>query len=230
MENRKSVIKDDTAQIEFLKRWRKESHELGIKEPEEKPKIDSEESIKFLRKERELEKNASEIVGIEGFFTYLNDDDYLRFAFEYPKNWILDKKYAYAKEGISITITGPLKNRTQKVEIRVIITPSEKCEEPDILEKYVNYRITRYIYKDLKVLSKVKTDFSDRNLESIDILISYPFPVDSSRSLYGIIKKRALVAKNHCYFFELSYSADERDFDRYLEAYEHAKQTFKFLE
>ena len=224
--NQNHFLKDDTHQIEYLKQLKKEGQELGIQET----KSDSEESVKFLRRRNEQKERAKDIFGIFGYAAYQNYDP-LKFSFEYPKNWIKNKIKTYGGEGLTISIMGPLNEyKTQNAEMKIIITPSERCAEPNILEKYMKYRVIRNIYRDLKIISQIRTHFSNTNFEAIDSIISYSLPVDSSKSLYIKIIKRALIAKNNHRFYELSYLADHIEFDKYLEAYEHAKETFKIVE
>jgi len=226
MVNQNYSLKDDTHQIEYLKRLKKERQELGI----QVAKSDSEESVKYLRRNKEQKEKAKDILGIVGYTAYQNYDS-LKFSFEYPKNWIINKKKTYAGEGLTMSIMGPLNgDKNQNAEMKIIITPSERCAEPNILEKYIKYRVIRDIYRDLKIISQIKTNFGNTNFEAIDSIISYSLPVESSKSLYIKIIKRTLIAKNNHRFYELSYLVDHFEFDKYLEAYEHAKETFGFVE
>lgn len=176
---------------------------------------------------REKESQAKEIIGIEGYTTYRNEE--FGFSFEYPKNWGPPEKRTYGSE-INIIIYGPRKPKNPPTSLRIEIMPSkERGGEYKNLEEYAQYTISDESFKNTKIISDIKTIF--KNLEAREITISnqYNYPLRSVKQIPVTYVIKWIIVKNNNYFYKLKYGAIKEEHPKYIEAYEHAKKTFKFL-
>jgi hypothetical protein len=189
---------------------------------------------KVIDKVREKELS---IKGIQGYTKYINNK--YNFTFEYPSNWILDEYDEYDGNGMILNVIGPLnveKCLAVSLDMHfapfVFDLPTHGGGTVEIkfstLDEYVNFALKQIAW-EIKIHSDVRTTFAGYEARSILISFNKRLPIRSIEAKNISIKKELIIFKKEVHFCEFMYEADTRDFTKYKQAYEHAKETFQFI-
>jgi hypothetical protein len=174
------------------------------------------------------------IEGIEGYALYKNEE--FGFSFEYPKNWYFaglrrpaetDIKY---KGGITLLIRGPKGERVGS-SLRLWVIPSKKKGGFfKTLDEYVKHSITARAFSNSNLLSDKKVIFKGSKAREILLSNQLKVPPRAVKQVLSTSMKIWIIFEHDGYFYNLKYGAGEEEYLEYLEAYERAKETFKFFQ
>lgn len=174
-----------------------------------------------------------EIIGIKGYTTYKSQN--FGFSIEYPKNWIIREEYSLKSEvyhgGIGVNIRGPTESKSGigYTSLRLQIVPSkEKGGILNNLDEYINYTIENRGIGEVRVISDNITNLAGQNAREVTISYDTKRPLKSLNQTVVSSMVKWIVIKKDGYFYDLEFSTSEDDYPEYIEAYEHAKETFRF--
>jgi hypothetical protein len=171
------------------------------------------------------------IEGIEGYALYKNEE--FGFSFEYPKNWYFSGKAQRLKSdeykgGIALRIRGPVKEKKGS-SLRLWVIPSKKKGGVfKTLDEYAKRSISNETVGTTHLLSDKKVSFKDSNAREILLSNQVKLPPRSVKQVLKTIMCKWIIFEHDGYFYELTYTVGEEEYLEYLEAYERAKETFKF--
>lgn len=186
------------------------------------------------------EEDERRIVGIKGYEQYKNLE--FKFSFEYPKNWKL-KERSFTPDpnnranpkgyGLWVLVQGPIESKSgvgySGLDIWVVPT-KEKNGGFSTLEEYAQDSIKNRSFGDTKIISNKETTLTGLNARGIVVSYETRRPLDAVKPITVISIDTWIIAKKDGYFFDLRFGSSEDDYPKYIEAYEHAKETFKFIE
>jgi len=175
--------------------------------------------------ERKVE--MKEVKGIAGYTTYTNTK--LGISFERPSNWIFEE----SEQGSIISFIGPEESKSGigYTVLDLWVEPTKEAGGRFVtLSEYDQEVLRNMKYGETKVISLLKTTLAGH--EARERIISYvtPRPLKAVKPTMIVTMDRWIVIKKDPYFYQLHFMASEEDYPKYIEAYEHAKKTFKFLE
>ena len=166
---------------------------------------------------------------------YINNE--FRFSFEYPSEWkmkLRQYKMDLYNNGIIITIIGPPESKTgigyTALNLWVIST-KERTGKISTLDEYVEKSLKQNSIGPYKVLSNIESQMADLHARELTILYETYRPSRLPRKAQTLvisIKKWIIVEKGD-YFYDLLFVSSADDYPKYIEEYEHAKKTFKFI-
>lgn len=162
--------------------------------------------------------------GIGRYVLYTPVNPKLDFTFEYPDNWPVDESKEPALGWSTLMIYGP-RNRldTLSSNIDVTVVPVQ-----DVKARWGSLNEWIALFKeDAKLISEKETLLDHQ--KAVDLTISYntPSPPEFEIRFTPVIE-RIIFLKKGSYIYRIIYGADEEDYAKYLSAFEHFLETFKF--
>jgi hypothetical protein len=134
------------------------------------------------------------------------------------------------KGGITLLIRGPKGERIGS-SLGLLVVPSKKKGGFfETLDEYVKCSIKAKAVRNSNLLSDKKVTF--KNSQAREILLSNQFkvPPRAVKQVLSTSMETWIIFEHDGYFYDLHYNAGEEEYLEYLKAYEHAKETFEFLQ
>ncbi len=155
---------------------------------------------------------------------------YLKLSFNYPRIWSLAEDKRKIETYTQLTIKGPRNTDdtyTSAFVLRAYPVKKNGGRFESALQTKKNY--TDYLYPDPKILSDTATRVS--NVEALDVSAAYIAP----KSFFKGFVSKAIPVQQRSLFFEkdeilyqVMYTADQREYPKYIEEFEHLLKSLRF--
>jgi len=157
--------------------------------------------------------------------------------FEYPKNWNIEVQKPTSgiyTGGIIIQIKGPKEGKTgvgYTVLSLWIVPKKQFIGEFTSLKDYTTYSIKKNSVGTSRILTDDATTISGFDAREISISFDTYRPPRILREFQKLVVSitKWVVMQSKSYFFELKFHSSEDDFLKFVEVYNHAKSTFRFI-
>ncbi|MBI2174787.1 MAG: hypothetical protein HYU33_06285 [Candidatus Omnitrophica bacterium] len=164
------------------------------------------------------------------YATYTAEEPELHVDFRYPSEWKLTKERGRIESYRQIRIQGPRNAEdTYTCYLSVLSAPNRDNggTDEDVASRVS--RFTKHLYKDPHVLSENVTPIA--GVQATDLVVTFTIPPLHQPGLKALaipVKTRSCFFQKGPYLYELTLSADAREFDRYAAAFEELLQSWKF--
>ena len=171
-------------------------------------------------------------MGKAHYVAYVGNDPALQVTFEYPQGRSVQEETGQVERFRQVRLMGP-RNRDDSYTayLSVLGTPLKAYggKYPNKEEFLRNY--TSHLQQGAQIVSTTSTKIS--GAAAIDITVSYTMPPWHHQDLKAVevpVKARTIVVEKPPYLYQLTYSADAREYDAHAPAFEHLRKTFRFLQ
>ncbi|HHY54791.1 MAG TPA: hypothetical protein GYA08_05080 [Chloroflexi bacterium] len=175
-----------------------------------------------------VDLRSKPVADIEGYRTLLNRSYQPFFQVDLPANWLLEEHRLETKQGEWISIVGPVntsKSRNSALDIYIFKESDRTRSISDIVEQ----SIADEGIGDYQINTRQAASVSDQQGQEVQLTFTTYYRTESGLAEVTIVKKWVTLMHGD-YVVQIFYEAPIEDFDRYLNAYEIAKQTFTFIE
>ena len=164
------------------------------------------------------------------FSKFQGYDAELRVAFQYPEGWRLEQEKGTIDRYQKVRLLGYRNQEgTYTCYLSVVGFPKkESGGKFETLEEFArNYK--EHLLIDSKIEAEVAHSVAGQ--KAIDLTVSYTIPPLYKHGLKAIeipVKTRTLFAQKGPYLYQITYSADAREYDLHAQAFEQLLKTFRF--
>lgn len=161
----------------------------------------------------------------DNYTTFTSTDLKLDFSFLYPATWqaveLKEKEYS------QVLVGGP-RNQGNTYSTAFFVTAAS-AGTMTLDDKVSDYLGKASKAREFKLVSQVRGTLA--LAEAVELLTRYKMalPLHSVHPTDSIIIERRIIVKRDGQFYELGYRTVEEDYRTYLQAFEHAVQTFEFV-
>ena len=184
----------------------------------------------LLRGSRNPVKGGLSAHAMGQYTVYTGSEPGLMVSLEYPEGWTLHEERGKIERYREARIHGPRNQDdtyTSYLVVRGSPVTSFGGRHGSLDELVAHYKA--HLIRDTRIVSEHEAAVADTN--ATDLTVSYTLPPLLHKGIKPLavpVKTRTVFVENSPYIYELIYSADAREYDRYAEAFEHVLKTFRF--
>ncbi len=167
---------------------------------------------------------------IAKYVDYVSTEPSLAVRFQIPEGWGVQREQGKVERYHQIRIRGPRNQEdtyTCYLSVRASPLQSYGGKFGSVEELVSNYK--SHLFQDPQIL--VQHPVKVAGIAAQELLVSFTIPPLHQPNLKSIpipVRTRSCFFERSPYLYELIYSADAREFERYVEAFDRLVRTFRF--
>ena len=184
----------------------------------------------LAREERVSSEEHGQFEQMGTYKVYSGTESALQVTLEYPEPWALYEDKGKVEFYREVRIVGPRNGEdtyTPYISVRGSPMKVFGGRHENLDELVRQYR--SHLIPGTEIVSEAQRSVA--GLKADELTLTYTMPAIHHKGIRPIpvpLKERRIFIEKHPYLYELTYSADAREYDRYAEAFERVVKTLRF--
>ena len=153
----------------------------------------------------------------------------LQVTFSYPEQWPLHEEQGTMESYRAVRIMAPRNAEgtyTSHFSVRGALLTSQSGAAASVQERIAHYK--QHLVADARVLAEATREVG--GLQAMELVVAYTQPAIHRKGIKAVavpLKEHKIVMASPSHVYEISYTADQREYDRYATVFDRLVDSFR---